>query len=818
MVLSGGHRASSLKQQNKKHNIIGHRSKGSIKNVNKGRVTVKTLSKKKKIDLSREQRKNQNRQARALKRESTLVKKRALGCVNKPPFLVCVVPLTPSVNPRTVLAALQNCDDNSTTTVSPQGITHINLPRFKQRFSFVIPPVNDLYAILDSVKVSDTVMFVWPAEEELSEVTETIISSILAQGLPTPIHIITGLDNVAQKRQQRARQSITQTIEALFPGPARLHTTTQPHEALCVLRHIGQQKQRPIYYRDHRPHIMAENVQFIEQEEEGSRGMLVVEGFVRGRDLSVNSLVHIPGWGAYQLRSIDCHHQRQHTLYPPTGRRKEDIIEAPYIHLEADPTKQESLTSTNEIDPLEGEQTWPTREEEREAEMAAACNTKQTTRRVPKGTSSYQAAWIVDSDDDDEYDDEDEEDDDTKYPSSVDTASQQDQEEEEEEEEYETVSVSDADGIGYDEKMDYSDEMEAWQKIKDAREDQHFPDEVDTPTDTPARIRFQKFRGLQSFRTSAWHPDEGLPVDYARIFQFQDFNRSRRRIVKESRDDGDCAMTGWYVSLHISDVPTHLYRQHTSSQSPLVVFGMLAHEQKMSVVNMTFKSHSLGHYRPIKAKERLIVHMGCRRFVCRPVFSEHTNGNKHKFARYFHPKGTVVATTYAPITFPPASVLVFKERPDGVQDLVATGSLLSVDPKRIVVKRVVLSGHPFKVNRKTAVVRYMFNNRHDVLWFKPVQLTTKWGRRGHIKEPLGTHGHMKCTFDGQLKSQDTVLLNLYKRVYPKWTFDPHVSRPPPLYTYTTHNTYTCLDEHEGNESEKPPAKKRPKLAVTFYGD
>merc|ERR1711902_157410 len=84
------------------------------------------------------------------------------------------------------------------------------------------------------------------------------------------------------------------------------------------------------------------------------------------------------------------------------------------------------------------------------------------------------------------------------------------------------------------------------------------------------------------------------------------------------------------------------------------------------------------------------------------------------------------------------------------------GQLLSIDPDRLVIKRVVLSGHPFKVHKRSAVVRFMFFNRADILWFKPVELRTTRGKRGHIKEPLGTHGH--------------------KKVYPKWNYDDYVPR------------------------------------------
>ena len=248
---------------------------------------------------------------------------------------------------------------------------------------------------------------------------------------------------------------------------------------------------------------------------------------------------------------------------------------------------------------------------------------------------------------------------------------------------------------------------------------------------------------------------------------------------------------GTRVTIEFEAISRDVYDAYDMTR-PFAVFGLHRHEHKVSVVHFTLQRNTEYH-ETVRSKvsqafryeeddseprqDEFIFCVGPRRLNIRPVFSQHVQGgakstnNVHKFERYFREGATSVGTIYGPITFGklPVTLLKPSSSPDSPPTLVASGTLLPPSTTRIIAKRVILTGHPFKVHKKTATIRYMFFNPDDVAYFKPVQLWTKWGRKGNITESLGTHGYYKAHFDGPVTQMDTVCLSLYKRVYPRWS-------------------------------------------------
>jgi len=446
-----------------------------------------------------------------------------------------------------------------------------SLPRFRQNYSLIVPKPGDVYAALDACKSADSVIFlVSPASDNESFISdktssnegalgfddagEELLSTIMAQGLPSPIFLLNDIDIVPLKKRGDYKKMLQKQLDRMVPVE-KLQVLETEGDALRLLHQIGSQKQRSVYQRDLRSHVFAEEVQFKQNDDDPTKGTLLVEGYIRYQPLNVNGLVHIPGWGDFQMDRIEVKRDGQFTLLE-----------------ESNPTLQETLKAENDPDPINGEQTWPYQEEMEGENLETMENEGEETEKkkklLPKGISEYQAAWLDKEEEGGESDDSDSDsEDDENYEDMESEMSDEESESEKEgmendgTEDMESVAATeDGDANQYDKKVSFADEEDELKKVKGtrkciicmllykktlcsvlcyfilaAREDELFPDEVDTPRETLAKVRFQKYRGLQSFRSSPWDPKENLPWDYSRTFQFENFQRTRKRILKEER-------------------------------------------------------------------------------------------------------------------------------------------------------------------------------------------------------------------------------------------------------------------------------------------
>lgn len=112
---------------------------------------------------------------------------------------------------------------------------------------------------------------------------------------------------------------------------------------------------------------------------------------------------------------------------------------------------------------------------------------------------------------------------------------------------------------------------------------------------------------MRSFRTSPWDPYENLPRDYARIFQFEDFKRTERAVLRRAAEEIGvvavsvytlfyrssslfvtlCGKPGVRVTIYLRDVP-----QEAATNALTVLFPLLQHEHKVSVMNFTVQRNT----------------------------------------------------------------------------------------------------------------------------------------------------------------------------------------------------------------------------------
>jgi len=686
----------------------------------------------------------------------------------------------------------------------------------------------DMRAVLHASQCTDVLLVVMRVGDALEDGAEARFRVMRSQGPPTAIGVLQGLGEVPLKKRHEVRKAAAAFFAEFATPEARFACVDTVEEARGLLRMVAEGKVQASDWQRGRPMVVAEGVELAGEAaaEATSRGGdaaacdVAVTGYVRNRALSANQVVHVTGVGSFSVRVVEaladpCPFGRGG--HSPGGGGQEARVVSRPVEGEVEP-----IVLENETNPLEGEQTWPTQEELMEAEGGGEGGGGHKGRRIPKGWGKYQAAWIDHVDDEDVSESEGEgegedEDDEARHQREAVRGILRTLDDEDREDAMSLAPTEGTMAIGEDEEdeelgLEELARLRAAQRQarreQEERDGEEFPDEIDTPMEVAARERFARYRGIKSFRDSKWDAKESLPEEYGRIFQFESFRKAAKRAlrprlgeplpaadvpVKEAgkkirkgekpgamessaameEDDpqgANWASVGTYVRVVLADVPLGAAQlmRHLATSTGLCCTGLLKFETRLSVLNLSVQK-VVGAEEPVRSKDELVFHLGFRQFSAKPVFSEDTFASKHRFCRFLRPHGEhCVATVYGPISYPPSPALAFRRDPGtGALRLVASGHVRDANPDRIVLKRYVLSGYPFKVQKKRATVRFMFWSPEDVRWFKPIELYTKHGRRGRIRDSVGTHGTMKCSFDGVIHQHDTVCMAMYKRVFPK---------------------------------------------------
>ena len=731
--------------------------------------------------MSKFDRRNQARQKQQTKHKEHLRETNVFAGRDGAPRIVAVIPLCEDANAAAAVRSLSNSLDIEA-EVPDEGFLRTDIDRFKQKIQYVVLK-RDLMACLDAGRTADFVIFILSPDQEVDELGELIIRSVESQGLSTLLTVVQGLEQIEPpKRRTQVLASLKSYVTHFHPDQEKVHSLDNRQECANLMRSLCTVTPKGIRWRDERSWMLVDEVKWPSNEQES----VILTGFVRGKGLKADRLVQVGDWGDFQIEKITADTSTskkrrtddmamddgENVLEIPTDEQDDLADLAPEVMMEdEDIDTTMSVAATEKRGVLLDDHHYFSDDE---------THLPAKPKRLPKGTSAYQAAWFLGDNFSDSGSDFEDVDDEGDATMNVPALPQDGIEGFAAREPTEAAMTEYAQSEMFlDPTPD--DEAEAEQlaafrarKGDEADEDREFPDEIELHPHVLARERLARYRGLKSLRTSHWEEDEDKahePEDWKRLLQVPDYKSAKSHAAREALVGG--VAPGTRVHIHLRNVPISLKSSYTPSR-PLNVFSLLRHEHKRAALNFNITLSS-DYPEPVKSKTEMIMQCGPRRFVVNPLFSQggNTSNDVHKFDRFLHPGRSAIATFVAPLTWGFVPTLFFQRTTssDSIAEptlkLIATGTSLPPSSHRVIAKRIILTGHPYKIHKKLVTIRYMFFNREDVEWFKALQLWTKRGRSGFIKESLGTHGYLKATFDGKINPQDSVGVSLYKRMWPR---------------------------------------------------
>ncbi|KAI9773749.1 MAG: hypothetical protein M1835_006109 [Candelina submexicana] len=801
--LPDAHHHHSTTKKSQKSFKSRHSTKSALKESSKGKVNREEKGHRRSTHqqlMSKLDRRNQVRQKQNNKHHENLKATSIFAGRDGAPRIVAVIPLTGDGDVVAAVRSLNASVDSEGVAFSSE-LLQVNVDRFKQKLEYILVR-KELVAALDACRIADFVVLILSAQEEVDESGELMIKAIESQGVSNVLTVVQGLEAIEPpKRRPQVVASLKSFITHYLPTQEKIHSLNSRQECSNIVRSLCTTTPKGIKWREDRSWMLVEDVSWPNEMDtllSDSANGPVLTGIVRGRALKADRLFHVGDWGDFQIGKI--------TTAKPSFRNKgqdsamaidlepeEDILERPTDDQDdlAELAPDEALIT--DADQASDMEVIPKKKgvllDDHHYFSDDETHLPEAPKRLPKGTSSYQAAWYIGdiSDSGSDYDSDVDVDDDGDVSMNPPALPQDGTEGLEQGHRREPTETAPSDYPQSEMFLDPSPEDEAEQlaayrsrRHNDAEDDLEFPDEIELHPNVLARERLARYRGLKSLRTSQWETDEDRahePSDWQRLLKVADYKRASGQVVREALVGG--VQPGKRVKVHLRNVPLSLRNIHPPSQ-PLTAFSLHRHEHKRAVVNYSITLSS-DYPSPIKSKEDIIMQCGPRRFIINPLFSQtgNTPNNVHKFDRFLHPGRTAMATFIAPLTWGPVPTLFFQATSANVDkmttdtaqnpqlELIGTGTSQAPDHSRVIAKRVILTGHPYKIHKKLVTVRYMFFNTEDVAWFKALQLWTRRGRSGYIKESLGTHGYFKATFDSKINPQDAVGVSLYKRVFPR---------------------------------------------------